>query len=212
MKSFLLSSLIVSNTTLLSPTISLTKENAFNHNYKTNNCDLFDQEFKNKSIIELKIMKENLINAISIKNQQILVDKNKLNQKIWNTSIYQLITSDKYTKSLALQLKMGLISFNKNKQIKFETQNNEVNIWAESHWYWFGYWKLHFSHDGIDTLGESGHGAAAISLVFPPAAPAALSIAGVVLANTALLRAYDYGNGSWLGIYLLVPDMGWGSN
>ncbi|WP_308149876.1 hypothetical protein [Spiroplasma sp. AdecLV25b] len=111
---------------------------------------------------------------------------------------------------------MGLISFDKNNNINFEAKNNGASVWAESHWYWFGYWKLHFSHDAIETFGESGHGAteiaAAISLAFPPAAPAALAIAGVVLANIALLRSYDYGNGSWLGIYLLVPDMGWGSN
>ncbi|WP_342262432.1 MULTISPECIES: hypothetical protein [unclassified Spiroplasma] len=108
---------------------------------------------------------------------------------------------------------------NYNKPIIIDSyQLKDSGVWFETYWYWFGYCRLHFSHNEIESLIEGGHSitelAQQIAEAFPPLAPVAVIIAGWVTLNLWGLNSYDYGNGAWVAFHLLQPEipLGFGSN
>lgn len=75
---------------------------------------------------------------------------------------------------------------------------------------------MHLSSSKIEAFTGFGESTTEIAEqiveAVPYLAPVALIIAGVITANAMILKSYDYGKGSWLGLLWFIPDMGFGSN
>lgn len=184
--------------------------------------EYIEKYFKTKTVQEIQELKENLLSAISLKNDVVVFDKSKLNQKIWDLKIYQIITSDEYLQVLNWYYKNKIIIFDEQGKAHFNTplfKNLKIDgIWFETYIYWFGYCRLHFSSSAIESITEGGTTVTEIAQQIIEAAPylgaVALLIAGWVTTNIAGLRAYDYGKGSWVAFHVAAPviPLGYGSN
>ncbi|WP_425381338.1 hypothetical protein [Spiroplasma endosymbiont of Polydrusus pterygomalis] len=178
-----------------------------------------EKYFKTKTVQEIQELKENLLSAIGLKNDVVTFDKTKLNQKIWDLKIYQIITSDKYLQVLNWYYKNKIIIFDEQGKAHFNfflsKKVNESSWWIESYAYWFGYWRLHLSSSAIEVF--INHSAEATEIAeqlaeVPFINVGAVAIAAILTANAAMLKSYDYGRGAWMGWYILIPCMGFGSN
>ncbi|WP_425381808.1 hypothetical protein [Spiroplasma endosymbiont of Polydrusus pterygomalis] len=186
------------------------------------NFKYIEKYFKTKTVQEIQELKENLLSAIGLKNYLVTFDKTKLNQKMWDLKIYQIITSDEYLQVLNWYYKNKIIIFDEQGKAHFNIllfKNLNIDgIWFETYIYWFGYCRLHFSSNTIASITEGGTTiteiAEQIIEVAPYLGPVALLIAGWVTANIAGLRAYDYGKGSWVAFHVAAPviPLGYGSN
>lgn len=183
--------------------------------------EYIEKYFNSKTEQEKQELKENLLSAISLKKDVVTFDKSKLNQKIWDLKIYQIIISDEYLKILNLYYKDKLLTFDEQGKAHFNFSTLEkvkINgIWYETHWYWFSIAELHFSSEVIENITDGGLSVTEIAVMiieaFPPAAPAAIVIATFITINIVGLRAYDYGRGAWMQLYLFtIPTFVFGSN
>lgn len=180
--------------------------------------------FKTKTVQEIQKLKENLLSAIDLKNDVVTFDKSKLNQKIWDLKIYQIITTNEYLQVLNWYYKNKWLVFDKKGKAHFNSPvlnnskyKNSNDWWIESYVYWFGYWRLHLSSNAIESITEGGTTVTEIAeqiiAAAPYLGPIALVIAGWVTANIAGLRAYDRGSGAWVAYLAMIPiPVGFGSN
>lgn len=182
--------------------------------------EYIEKYFNFKTEQEKQELKENLLSAIGLKNDVVVFDKTKLNEKKWDLKIYQIITSDEYLKTLNWLYKNKMLTFDEQEKAHFnfpKIKNLKIDgIWYETYWYWFGWAKLHLSSSKIEAFTDFGESTTEIAEqiieVAPYLVPVALIIASVITANAAILKSYDYGNGAWLGLLWFIPDMGFGSN
>ncbi|WP_342253986.1 hypothetical protein [Spiroplasma endosymbiont of Zeiraphera isertana] len=186
--------------------------------------EYIEKYFKTKTVQEIKELKENLLSAMGLKNDVVTFDKSKLNQKIWDLKIYQIITSDEYLRVLNWYYKNKMIIFDTQGKAHFNSPllNNRKykygsDWWIESYVSWFGYWRLHLSSSAIESITEGGTTVTEIAEQIIEAAPYlgpfALVIAGWVTANIAGLKAYDKGLRAWVAYFAMIPvPVGFGSN
>ncbi len=181
--------------------------------------EYIEKYFKTKTVQEIQELKQNLLSAIGLKNDVVTFDKTKLNKKIWDLKIYQIITSDQYLQVLNWYYKNKIIIFDEQGKAHFNSflskKVNESSWWIESYAYWFGYWRLHLSSSAIEAFID--HSAEATEIAEQLAAVpfinvGAVAIAAILTANAAVLKSYDHGRGAWMGWYILIPCMGFGSN
>ncbi|WP_375317849.1 hypothetical protein [Spiroplasma endosymbiont of Virgichneumon dumeticola] len=229
MKKFITSSLVL--TTLLSTTpqiTTLSKTNnienlQYKEQHKSIDFDYVEKYFATKTEQEKQVLKENILGVISLANGAIVFDSAKLNKKIWDFKIYQIITSDEYLQVLHVYYQNKFLIFDEKGKASFNFATQAVKnlniegIWYETYWYWFSIAKLHFSSAIIEEFTEGGLSvaeiAAMISEACPPLSPAAFAIAAVITANAFILKAYDYGRGAWMELYLFtIPTLKFGSN
>lgn len=177
---------------------------------------------------------------------------NILNEKTINNFIENLKNSNvKFDSEFIINLKNDLEISTKKNQIEFlkthtelellQLLNNSINkpinvsakdkqAWAEYHWYWVIYWRLHLDHNdcnvALDVLSDVATGAMGLGdavEVFAAALPEtaavlenlAIGLYAVVAfcyVNMAIINHYDNGKGVWFGIFGIIPDAGWGSN
>lgn len=180
--------------------------------------------FNNKTVAEKAKLKQNLVSAISSENGTVVLHNNKLNPELWDPKVYEIITSKEYVATLNYFHQYKLDLFNdevevKNHSSNIQQQNSIISgMWIETYWYWFGYYRIHFSSMGISSLTEAGgfitELAPQIAATFPPAALVAVPLSLVVTSYWLILKSYDHGKGAWLGFHLLGPviPVDFGSN
>ncbi|WP_308150292.1 hypothetical protein [Spiroplasma sp. AdecLV25b] len=205
-------------------TTSNLKTNNINNSQKLNltpaDFEYIKKYFSSKTEQEKQELKENLLSAISLKNDVVVFDKLKLNQKIWDLKIYQIITSYEYLKTLNWYYKNKILTFDEQGKAHFNfplIQNVKGNVWLESYWYWFGYCRLHLDSSAIEAFID--HSAEATEIAqqiaeIPGLDIAAVAVAGIMTGYSFTLKSYDYGNGAWFAFYMPVIfiPLGFGSN
>lgn len=183
--------------------------------------EYIEKYFNSKTEKEKQELKENLLSAIGLKNGSVVFDKTKLNQKMWDIKIYQIITSAEYLKTLNCYYQNKLLTFDVQGKAHFSfslLKNFKIDgFWVETQWYWFGFCRLHLSSSAIEAFTEGGLSVTEIAVMISEACPllipGALVIAGVITANIFLIRSYDYGRGAWMGLYgTIIPTFIFGSD
>lgn len=151
--------------------------------------------------------KDNLLSAISLKDHQVNFDLNKINKDLWNDEhIYNLISNPNYIKNLQLMYETGMLQFIDGKPQFSENDNyyGYSGIWAETKWYWFGYWKLHIGHvecqDFVAAMmGFKGSFVRIVNGVLNRLggwiSAAASAVTLVLFGNATIMKAWDLGNG-----------------
>lgn len=120
----------------------------------------------NNNLISVK-QHTNLLTAIKKIKNKIKINYQQLDQTLWNSEIYQLLTSKQYLAYLEVMSQLGLLNFDNDKV--FFSDNTAYN-WhngfiQETKWYWFGYWKLHIAKwrcDQVYNLLTNGGNATSI--------------------------------------------------
>lgn len=182
--------------------------------------EYIEKYFNSKTEKEKQELEENLLSAIGLKNGSVVFNKTKLNQKMWDIKIYQIITSAEYLQTLNWYYQNKLLIFDAQGKAHFKfslLKKLKIDgIWYETYWYWFGWAKFHLSSSKIEAFTDFGEStteiAQQITEACPLLAPVSLVIAGVITANAVILKSYDHGRGAWLGLLWFIPDMGFGSN
>ncbi|MCL8210063.1 hypothetical protein [Spiroplasma attinicola] len=189
-----------------------------------------NQEYNSRTNQLNQEMENNLVASITLINNQITINYQILNPKLYSKEVYQMILSKQYLENLKVQQQLNLVSFDSNNHINFNnsviTIQHNPNFWKEWHWYWFIYWKLHLSINAIDKIidigskmsGSPGFISAASTIAATLitsgfAAVIAAIIAGFILRSIIILLVYSNSvKGCWLGIMGVVPGVKWGSN
>ncbi|MBP1525564.1 MAG: hypothetical protein H9Q65_05580 [Spiroplasma ixodetis] len=222
---FVLAALLGTTPQISNLTVANTKINNENNLKKLNltptDIEYIEKYFNSKTEQEKQELKENLLGAIGLKNDVVTFDKTKLNQKIWDLKIYQIITSYEYLKTLNWYYKNKMLTFDEQGKAHFNTpllQNFiKGNVWLESYWYWFGYCRLHLDSSSIEAFIDGGAEATEIAqqiAEIPGLDVAAVVIAGIITGYTFTLKSYDYGRGAWFAFYMpiIFIPLGFGSN
>ncbi|WP_425379628.1 hypothetical protein [Spiroplasma endosymbiont of Stenodema calcarata] len=169
MKKLLIIFSIISLTPL---TINMTDDN-FNkqENETTQRIDSTTSKITSDNNIEhnnnLISVKQHINLLTAIKKIKIKINYQQLDQTLWNSEIYQLLTSNQYLAYLEVMSQLGLLNFDNDKA--FFSDNMAYN-WhngfiQETKWYWFGYWKLHIAKwrcDQVYNLLTNGGNATSI--------------------------------------------------
>ncbi|AOX44112.1 hypothetical protein S100390_v1c07760 [Spiroplasma sp. NBRC 100390] len=171
MKKLLMIFSIISLTTL---TINITDENLQKQETKTKQRMSLptseitsDQKIAQDDNLISVEQHNNLLTAIRKVENKIEIDPEQLEQRLWSTVVYQLLTSKEYLAYLEVMDQLGILKFNANgpffaNDIAYGWHNGFMQ---ETKWYWFGYWKLHIAKwrcDQVYNLLTNGGNASSI--------------------------------------------------
>ena len=227
-KIIILSSALVTVSSAGLQTTVATKQNVLLPQVKNQTQSQFNDlqtVFNSKTFVEKAKLKQNLVSAISLENGTVVLHNNKLNPELWDPKVYEIITSKEYLATLNYFHQYKLDLFNDENEVKNHNSNIQQqnalfsnDIWVETYWYWFGYFRVHFSSRDIDALTEAGGSITDLGQQIAAASPYAglitLPIALVITSYVVVLKSYNYGNGAWIGFHLLGPviPIDFGSN
>lgn len=229
MKSLLLS--LGLTTTLLSTTnfgssIKSSTNIATDINHSLLNSDKYTKELVATMDLEISSnnkeqIKQIILNSLFILNNQVYINTHLL-INLQNFKIKTLLNNSNFEKIIQKMYKNKMIVLNEERNFVFAdsvVHFKNKNVWKEWHWYWFLYWKLHLNHEIsasmtyiLDTASSVTDVAYAISDIFPMVGTALGIFSAFCFANSIIFDSYDHGKGIWIGWFLAVPDMGWGSN
>ncbi|MDQ7982828.1 MAG: hypothetical protein REH79_01235 [Spiroplasma sp.] len=193
---------------------------------QNNHITKLNHEHQTRTEILNDTIKNNLINSITLINNQIIINYQNLNRELYSKEIYQWILNPNYLEALKIQYQLNLISFNEKKHIVFNDQVNLApttkEVWTEARWYWFGWWKLCLSHTAVAKIlkiigGVPGSTVAVKSIGKYLAkwitTPTLFAFASIIVINYFVLLSYSNNiKGCWIGILWWTPGFGWGSN
>lgn len=199
-------------------------------NKDDNKIAKLDQEYKTRTKKLNEEIKNNLVASITLINNQITINYQNLNPKLYSKDIYQMILSNQYLENLKTQSELNLIRFDHNNHINFNddimmTKHNP-NFWKEWHWYWFIYWKLHLSINAIDQIIDLGSkmcnspstittASAIIAGLITTAVGAVIAGIMAIFIIKSIILLLVYSNtvkGCWLGVMEVIPGINSGSN
>lgn len=205
--------------------VSLQEKSLIKSNLKTNEQKNITEQWYSKIVATKQeaIFKDNLLSAISLKDNQVNFDLNKIDKKLWNDdSIYNLISNPEYVKTLQSMYKLAKIQFINGKAQFLENSDyyDYSGIWADWRWYWVIYWELHIGHvecqqilqwlNWVEVPMEAIEGL--FEMVGGRVAGIADLIGVYVKLNEQILRSFDRENGVWIGILGFIPDVSFGSD
>ncbi|WP_338969371.1 hypothetical protein [Spiroplasma endosymbiont of Labia minor] len=181
----------------------------------------------NKNIKNELILKSAIEKSLFFKNNKVYININRLKQYNLNDDIFSILKSDYFKNKLNEIFNLNLITFSNNifyivkpnEFNSFSEKNSFGNFWKVEHWYWFGWWRLHFDEQAtkniasiLDFSSNSTDVGQAIGNMFPKIG-ITLTIFGIFcVANSFIFSLVDKGNGVWIGFWTLIPDVGWGAN
>jgi len=82
-----------------------------------------NQEYNSRTNQLNQEMENNLVASITLINNQITINYQILNPKLYSKEVYQMILSKQYLENLKVQQQLNLVSFDSNNHINF---NNSV--------------------------------------------------------------------------------------
>jgi len=82
-----------------------------------------NQEYNSRTNQVNQEMENNLVASITLTNNQITINYQILNPKLYSKEVYQMILSKQYLENLKVQQQLNLVSFDSNNHINF---NNSV--------------------------------------------------------------------------------------
>jgi|GEM_PF-1408626 len=82
-----------------------------------------NQEYNSRTNQLNQEMENNLVASITLTNNQITINYQILNPKLYSKEVYQMILSKQYLENLKVQQQLNLVSFDSNNHINF---NNSV--------------------------------------------------------------------------------------
>lgn len=231
MKTLLLSlGLITTITTVANSAISVkTSTDIIN---STNNLSNYkEKEYKTELVetMNLKIsnaneeeIKQLILDSLFLLNNQVHINT-KLFDDLQDYQMKALFSDIKFENAIQEMYQNKMLIINDQGKFIFIDFNNIqpqiAGVWAVSHWYWFGWWKLVFDHSTsvsmtylLDTLSGAMDLAEVIADWYPWSAVMLALFSAFCFANSLIFDSYDHGKGVWIGWYIVVPDMGWGSN
>jgi len=171
--------------------------------------------FKEKNSNQLEQMRKNLINSIDTdKVGNRVVNNQILDTKIWNKDMIKFLTSSNF--EINNERIFNAILYDDDHIINLGQLTQQHGLEAHTHWYWFGYWRLYIGHDSVDDVQKAIWDDGGIpdliakwSDAYPPLAAAIAVVVPLLVANHFILEL-DRGNGVWIGLWAVVPDLGWG--
>ena len=96
-----------------------------------------DQEYNTRTEELNQEMENNLVASITLTNNQITINYQTLNPKLYSKEVYQMILSKQYLENLKVQQQLNLVNFDSNNHINFNnsviTAQHNPNFWKEWH-------------------------------------------------------------------------------
>ncbi|WHQ37473.1 hypothetical protein [Spiroplasma sp. SV19] len=214
MKKLLMLFSIISLTTL---TINITDESFHKQEIEpkqrmaltTSKITSVQKTMQNDNLISVE-QHNNLLTAIRKIENKIKIDRQQLNQSLWSTVAYQLLTSNEYLTYLEVMDQVGILKFNADvpyfvNDLGYGWQNGFMQ---EAKWYWFGYWKLHIAKwrcDQVYNLLTNGGNATSIFADGLAQTPygTIMAIASGIL--SLIGNDWDTNDGMIVHFYLVTP-------